>query len=91
MDSKQQKFNTLRLQPKGSPLYYQIATLIRSQIDKGQLRPMEKIPTESELTEIYGVSRVTVRQAVSLLVADGYLVRKVPKGTFVGRNRPLRM
>ncbi len=42
-----------------------------------------KIPTEIELSELYNISRITVRNAVKELVAEGYLVKKQGKGTFV--------
>nr|WP_034565194.1 GntR family transcriptional regulator [Carnobacterium gallinarum] len=45
------------------------------------------IPTELELADIYQVSRPTVRQAISVLVADGYLERKKRKGTMVKRKK----
>lgn len=65
------------------PLYYQIAQHIRSQIESGELRPGDKILTEHQLQEKYGVSRATVRRAISDLVYEGILERRRAKGTVV--------
>lgn len=69
------------------PLYYQIAKLIRQQIDSGELKIGDQIPTEYQLKEIYQVSRATVRKAISELVYDGLLERRRAKGTIVIRSR----
>ena len=69
------------------PLYYQIAQLIRHQIEAGALKPGDQIPTESELQARFNVSRATVRQAVSGLVYDGLLERRRAKGTIVSRRK----
>lgn len=68
------------------PYYYQIAELIRQKIHAGELLPSERIPTESELADIFGVSRIPVRQAISLLVSEGYLFTKRGRGRFVSGN-----
>lgn len=47
------------------------------------LKPGEALPGERHLEEMYGVSRITVRRAISDLVQDGELVREKGKGTFV--------
>lgn len=65
------------------PLYYQIKKIILEEIEKGAVKPGEAIPTEMEFCELYGISRTTIRQAVSELVAEGRLYRKKSKGTFV--------
>lgn len=65
------------------PLYEQIYEDISRKIQSGEYQPGEQIPTESELLEQYGVSRVTVRRAVSRLVSEKLLVKKAGKGTFV--------
>ena len=49
----------------------------------GSLRPGDQIPTEVELSEQFGVSRNTVREAVKILVAMGVLEIRRPVGTFV--------
>lgn len=65
------------------PLYHQLETLLRRQILAGRWAAGERIPTEEQLVEAYGVSRVTVRQALRNLVLDGYLERGPGRGTFV--------
>lgn len=65
------------------PLYYQIKTRLLEAIEGGQLKPGDRIPSERELTQRYGVSRMTARQALTELESQGYLVRVQGKGTFV--------
>jgi GntR family transcriptional regulator len=65
------------------PLYHQIELDVRHQIERGEWKPGDQIPTEAELGTIYGTSRVTIRQAISNLVAVGRLVREPGRGTFV--------
>ena len=65
------------------PLYLQLKNIIKAQIISGAIQPGDKIPSESELCERYGVSRITVRQAINSLVQEGYLYRKQGVGTFV--------
>lgn len=66
-----------------TPLYLQLKEILCQEILAGRWREGEKIPTENELVDVYQVSRVTVRRAVSELVAQGRLVRHPGKGTFV--------
>jgi GntR family transcriptional regulator len=70
-------------------LYTQIADIIRAEIDAGTFAIDSKLPAESELTLRFGVSRVTVRQAIAQLLAEGYVVSKQGKGTFVSRHKLL--
>lgn len=69
------------------PLYIQLASIIRGRIESGVLRYGEGIPTEHQLMERFSVSRTTVREAVSLLVSEGLLVKKQGKGTLVQRAK----
>ncbi len=65
------------------PLYVQVEMALRRRILAGEWSPGEKIPSEERLGQDYGVSRVTMRQALRTLVEDGYLVRGRGRGTFV--------
>ncbi len=73
-----------------TPLYQQLLEEIKYSIESGKYKYEEKIPTEPELSEKYGVSRITVRRAVDELCTEGYLVKKQGKGTFVCRPKMLR-
>lgn len=70
-------------------MYKQLTSIIMSQIEHGQLKPGDKVPSESELLKKYNVSRITVRAAISELVEDGVLVRSQGKGTFVASPKTL--
>ncbi len=80
------------------PIYHQLKTLIQEQIRAGLWRPGDRIPTEKELCQLYGISRSPVRQALKELVYEGVLVRRPGAGTFVnataaspGTGAPIRM
>jgi GntR family transcriptional regulator len=72
---------------KGIPLYLQVKENLLQKIDAGTWGEESLIPTESELCEEYGVSKITVREAVRILVKDGRLSRKAGKGTFVTKPK----
>lgn len=65
------------------PSYFQLQTWIQDQIEVGEFKPGERIPTEAELNKKTGLARATIRQAIQNLVNAGYLVRKRGQGTFV--------
>lgn len=69
------------------PLYHQLKEIIKEQIRAGRLLPGQTIPSEIELTRTYKLSRYTVRQAISDLVAEGILRRVHGTGTFVSDSR----
>ncbi len=69
------------------PLYYQLRNALLQQIESGSLVPGDTLPTERELIDRYGVSRITVRQALNSLTADGLLYRQRGLGTFVRKSR----
>jgi DNA-binding GntR family transcriptional regulator len=60
----------------------QVAADIQADIDSGQVAPDTRLPTEMELAEQYGVSRVTVRRAIALLRERGKVVTVHGRGTF---------
>ncbi|MDX6330146.1 MAG: GntR family transcriptional regulator, N-acetylglucosamine utilization regulator [Streptomycetaceae bacterium] len=68
------------------PAWAQVQRDLRRQIDQ-ELPTAYQLPTERELSEIYGVSRITIRQALGSLAADGYVERHQGSGTFVA-DRP---
>ena len=53
------------------PLYIQLAYIIREDIQNGKYNAEQRIPTEKELSEIYSVSRITIRSALEILVKEG--------------------
>jgi GntR family transcriptional regulator len=75
----------IRLRKK-IPLYIQIENLIKSKIHMGELKEGSRLSPENELSKQFGVSPLTVRQALSSLVQEGYLDRKAGKGTIVRKS-----
>lgn len=66
-----------------TPKYYLLEQAIVEKINSREYRENEPIPSERELVESFGVSRITVRRAIDELVRDGYLYKVQGKGTFV--------
>jgi Transcriptional regulators len=60
-----------------------VAAMLRSRIVAGEIRAGEKLPTESQLTGTFGVSRTVVREAVANLAADGLVESRQGAGVFV--------
>ena len=71
------------------PIYYQIKETINDWIISGEYKAGSKIPSENELAEIFQVSRLTVRRAISMLIQEGLLHSKRGEGTFVTTNKEL--
>lgn len=69
-------------------LHAQLYDALRDRIQRGEFAPGDRLPTESELVTLYGVSRMTVRRALDELRRDGLVERKPALGTFV-RDQPL--
>ncbi len=65
------------------PLFIQIKEGILAAIHSEQLLPHDKLPTEAELCELFGISRPVVRQAYKELINEGYIIRQKGRGTFV--------
>lgn len=66
-----------------SPIYLQLREIIRTKIEEEEYLPGMAIPSENELADIYGINRLTVRNAIEALVNEGSLVRVQGKGVFV--------
>lgn len=69
------------------PRYYQLKEILRERIRAGEWKPGDLIPSERELGETYGISRMTARQAITDLVNEGVFYREQGKGTFVSRHK----
>jgi len=65
------------------PKYYQIYEELLDQIREGKFEENDRFPSDHELVEEFDVSRGTVREAVKLLIQQGYLIREQGRGTFV--------
>lgn len=70
----------------GLPLYYRVMRSLREIITSGEAAPGDRLPTEAELMERYGVSRVVVRQALGMLEDESLIFRVRGKGTFVSEE-----
>lgn len=70
---------------EGIPLYVQIRESIRKDIVDHLLSPGQKLPSEDELAQKYGVSRMTVRQGIMDLIDEGLIYRRHGIGTFVAQ------
>jgi GntR family transcriptional regulator len=66
-----------------TPLYTQLADILRAMIKSGELQPRAPLPSESYLQQEQGVSRGTVRTAVAILRDEGLVVTIGGRGTFV--------
>ncbi|MDR3120527.1 MAG: FadR family transcriptional regulator [Clostridiales bacterium] len=66
----------------------QVYEQLREQLLAGEWRPDDKLPSENELAALFGVSRVTVRQALQRMAAQGLLETRLGEGTFVRRYTP---
>lgn len=67
--------------------YITIHDKIKDQIDGGTWKIGQRLPSERDLAEEFGVSRMTLRQGITLLVEEGILQRKVGSGTYVANTR----
>ncbi len=72
-----------RIQQTPAPLYSQIMTHLLRAMEEGRLKPGDRVPSERELSQQFGVSRMTARQALVELQRQGCLLRVQGKGTFV--------
>jgi len=74
----------VRLAP---PIYARIEADLRRSIAEGEWGVGSRLPSEAELRRRYGVSRMTVRQALEHLAAAGLLVKRQGVGTFVAKSK----
>lgn len=76
------------LEHSAVPLYAQLRERLRARIADGSYPQGARLPAESEISAIFGVSRITVRQALGDLQKDGLIVKAPGKGSFVARRTP---
>ena len=74
-----------RLSPK--PLHMQMEELIRKNLTSGEWAPGRVIPSENELSQKYGISRMTVRNVITKLVQEDLFERIPGKGTYVKESK----
>lgn len=66
-----------------TPLYQQVANDLHEAIVNDVYHVGARVPTETELSRLYDVSRITIRKAIEMLVEEGLLAKRRGKGTFV--------
>ncbi len=74
------------LDEKNRMLHSQVAQRIKEYLESGAIGAGEKLETENELARKFGVSRPTIRQALSTLQREGYIDRIHGKGTFISEK-----
>lgn len=70
-------------------LYTKLAGILREQITSGVLKPSDYLMSEFQLSDFYGMSRISVRKALNVLAKEGLIVRKVGQGTMVAEHLKL--
>ncbi len=74
-----------------TPLYLQAEAMLKEMIEGVKYSPGEQIPSERELSEMLGISRMTARRAIENLIKHGLLERRSTQGTFVRQPEVMRM
>jgi GntR family transcriptional regulator len=69
------------------PLYHQLQSVLKAEIESRKWRADEQLPNETKIAERFGVSKITVRQALHKLAELGYIRREQGRGTFVARRK----
>lgn len=64
-------------------LYSKIAQYLKEKIEKGEVQPNEKLPTEAELSEMFSVSRITTKRALQELEKQDLIIRRRGSGSYV--------
>lgn len=83
MDMPVKKPDAVRLERSRLPLSLQVGTLVRRRMEEGEWRIGEQLPTLEDFMAEYGVSRATMRAALSDLENEGLIERGRGRGTFV--------
>jgi GntR family transcriptional regulator len=72
------------------PVYKQIADHLRAAIARGRLREGDQLPSEAQLMDHYGVARMTIRNAMRLLLDEGLVTAEHGRGVYVRSRPPVR-
>lgn len=72
----------------GVPLHRQLFLVLHDEIERGAIQVGDSLPTEQELCDQFGVSRITVRRALADLADQGYITRRQGVGSFVREHSP---
>lgn len=70
-----------------TPVYRQIAAILRERIEAGELPSHARIPSEKDIQQTYGVGRDTARAVVKLLREEGWVYTVATRGTFVAERK----
>lgn len=70
----------------GLPRYIQVRETLNAQIQAGELQPGNKLPSEDQLADQFGVSRMTIRKSLDDLIAAGLIYRRHGVGTFISQS-----
>ena len=70
-----------------TPVYVQVADILRSRIQSGRLLPDRPVPSEAQRQQEFGVARGTARQAIALLREQGLVVTVKGRGSYVTPSR----
>jgi len=85
LTADRKRVQSIKLVQRSSPypLYWQVEHDIRQRIESGVWHPGDRLPSEQELSDAYGASRITIRQALGNVASDGLVSREPGRGTFV--------
>lgn len=72
------------------PVYRQIASHIREEIERGHFLEGDQLPSEAQLIKRYGVARMTIRNAMNVLQGEGLVTAKHGSGRYVRHRKPDR-
>lgn len=75
-----------KLIKRGPTLTDEVARMLCEAIKSGVYKPGDRLPTETALCELYGVSRPVLREAISQLKSDGLVIPQQGRGVFVSEN-----
>jgi len=81
---------TAALKRSGLPLYRQLSALLEKDLDGGKYPPGSRLPTDAEFSAAHGVSMITARAAMRVLLDKRRIVRYPGKGTFVRADEDIR-